>query len=60
MSGAFALLSEQLDTRLRDTASLKTLAGVPVIVFPPGAFGDDGPPATANAPPSTGSALATT
>ena len=60
MSGAFALLSEQLDTRLRDTASLKTLAGVPVIVFPPGAFGNDAPPATANAPPSTGSALATT
>ena len=60
MSGAFALLSEQLDTRLRDTASLKTLAGVPVIVFPPGAFGKDAPPATANAPPSTGSALATT
>ena len=60
MSGAFALLSEQLDTRLRDTASLKTLAGVPVIVFPPGAFGNDAPPATANAPPSTGSAVATT
>ena len=30
------------------------------VVFPPGAFGNDAPPATANAPPSTGSAVATT
>ena len=57
MSGAFALLSEQLDNRLRDIASLKTIAGVPVTVFPPGAFERTGRPPNPDAPPSTGTAL---
>jgi uncharacterized protein involved in exopolysaccharide biosynthesis len=60
MSGAFALLSEQLDNRLRDAASLKTIAGAPVIVFPSGALETGRPPDHRDAPPSTTSAIATT
>ena len=60
MSGAFALLSEQLDNRLRDAAALKTLAGAPVIVFPPGAFETEREADRRDAPPSTGSTLAAT
>jgi capsular polysaccharide biosynthesis protein len=60
MSGAFALLSEQLDNRLRDAAALKTLAGAPVIVFPPGAFVTEREPDRRDAPPSTGSPIAAT
>lgn len=60
MSGAFALLSEQLDNRLRDIALLKSIAGVPVTVFPPGAFDRTGRPPNPKTPPSTGTALVPT